>query len=251
MGWMGKIVGGTIGFAMGGPLGAVAGAVFGHAYDKSSEVDYAERIDYLSSTEETQFTFFVATFSMLAKLAKADGHVSKAEIDSIESFMAKDLNLTPDSRKIAINIFHAATDSPQSFHDFAIQFYTHFQNQPQLLEFMIDILLRLAVSDDSLSEIEENLIRSAVRTFNLSETEYRKLKSRYIDDFEKFYAILGSKKSDSDEQIKKQYRKLVREYHPDTIASKGLPEEFVKFAHDKFREIQEAYEAIKNERRFS
>jgi len=250
MGWLGKIVGGTIGFAMGGPLGAVAGAVFGHAFDKSTESDYAERIDHLTSTEETQFTFFVATFSMLAKLAGADGHISKEEVDSIESFMARDLNLTPDSRRVGINIFHAAIDSPQTFQDFAIQFYSHFRGQPQLLEFMIDILLRVAVSDGRLREVEERLILSAVRIFNLSETEYRKVKSRYIDDFEKFYAILGSKESDPDEQIKKQYRKLVREYHPDMIASKGLPEEFVRFAHDKFREIQEAYEVIKKKREF-
>ncbi|HJO62430.1 MAG TPA: DnaJ domain-containing protein, partial [Desulfobacterales bacterium] len=61
---------------------------------------------------------------------------------------------------------------------------------------------------------------------------------------------LKSKSSDSNDQIKKHYRKLVLEYHPDTIASKGLPEEFMKFANDKFREIQEAYEVIKKERRF-
>ena len=53
------------------------------------------------------------------------------------------------------------------------------------------------------------------------------------------------------EEIKKQYRKLVSEYHPDKIASKGLPEEFTKFANDKFREIKEAYEAIKEERGFN
>ena len=53
----------------------------------------------------------------------------------------------------------------------------------------------------------------------------------------------------SDDEIKRQYRKLVKEYHPDTIASKGLPEEFTKFANDKFREIQGAYDAIKQERR--
>ena len=81
--------------------------------------------------------------------------------------------------------------------------------------------------------------------------EYSKFKSRYVKDFEKYYAILGCSTNDSDGQIKKQYRKLVSEYHPDKIASKGLPEEFTKFANDKFREIQGAYEVIKKEKRIN
>ena len=64
----------------------------------------------------------------------------------------------------------------------------------------------------------------------------------------KYYAALGCTQSDTDEQIKKQYRKLVSEYHPDKIIAKGLPDEFIKFANDKFNEIQEAYEAVKKER---
>jgi DnaJ like chaperone protein len=69
-----------------------------------------------------------------------------------------------------------------------------------------------------------------------------------VQAFEKYYAILQSTKQDSDDHIKKQYRKLVMEYHPDKIISKGLPEEFNQLAHDKFREIQEAYEIVKKER---
>jgi DnaJ-domain-containing protein 1 len=64
----------------------------------------------------------------------------------------------------------------------------------------------------------------------------------------KHYAILGCAKSDSNDQIKKQYRKLVFKYHPDKIESKELPEERIKFASDKFCKIQEAYDAVKRER---
>jgi len=142
-------------------------------------------------------------------------------------------------------------DSQGSFRDFAKQFYMEFQSQPQLLDLMIDILLRVSVADGFLSKDEEDLILSAARTFKFTEEEYTKLRSRYVKDFEKYFAVLKSKSSDSNDQIKKRYRKLVLEYHPDKIASKGLPEEFMKFANDKFREIQEAYEVIKKERRFN
>ncbi|MDL1967537.1 MAG: co-chaperone DjlA [Deltaproteobacteria bacterium] len=248
MGWFGKVVGGTIGFALGGPLGAVAGAAFGHRFDSSSKQHYLNDNARLSSGEEVQFTFFIAAFSMLAKLAMADGRISKKEVDSIEDFMVNDLNLNHESSRLAMNIFHAAIDSQETFHDFARQFYMQFSRQPQLLEFMMDMLFRVSVADGVLSESEEQLIHSAARVFNFNDAEYSKFKSRYIKDFEKYYAILGCNVYDSNDQIKKQYRKLVLEYHPDKIASKGLPDEFIKFANDKFREIQGAYEVIKKEK---
>ncbi len=249
MGLIGKIVGGTIGFAMGGPLGAIAGAAFGHAYDASKKYDYTGKKTPISYSEQSQVTFFVATFSMLAKLARADSHVSQEEIDSIDHFMAHDLNLNPESKRIAMNIFHTALESEESFYDFAAQFYNQFVSQPQLLEMMIDILLRVSVADGVLSQSEEALVLSAVRIFNFDHARYMKLRSKYVKDADKFYAILGCDRNDSNEHIKKQYRKLVSDYHPDKIASKGLPEEFIKFANDKFREIQEAYEGVRNERR--
>ncbi|MDP7354570.1 MAG: TerB family tellurite resistance protein, partial [Desulfobacterales bacterium] len=203
MGWFGKLIGGTIGFALGGPLGAILGTTFGHAFDSKNETDNRYKKTLLSSGEQAQLTFFVATFSMLAKLVKVDKSISKEEIDSIEKFMLHDLGLNPESRRIAMNIFHTAMDSQGTFRDFAAQFYEEFQSQPQLLDLMIDILLRVSVADGFLSEDEENLILSAARTFKFTEEEYRKLKSKYVRNFEKYFAILKSKSSDSNDQIKK------------------------------------------------
>ena len=252
MGIIGKVVGGTIGFALLGPLGAIAGAAFGHAFDKNDsrylEGGAAAGGPAVTAGEQAQFMFFVAAFSMLAKLTKADGRVSKEEIDSIEKFMLYDLNLDPQGRQVAMNIFRTAVQSPETFESFAQQFYGQFRGQPQLLDLMIDIMLRVSLADGAMSSTEEQLILSAVRIFNFSEEHYRRISSRYIKHVDKSYAILGCSPDDPDDQIKKQYRRQVGEYHPDKIASKGLPEEFTKFAAEKFREIQEAYEKIKQER---
>lgn len=249
MGWMGKIVGGAIGFAMGGPLGAVAGAIFGHAYDKGAEIEYQHpKRPRLSESEEAQMTFFVAAFSMLAKLVRADGHISTEEIDSIEKIMAHDLKLDFQSRQVAVNIFNAALDSPQTFQDYAEQFYSQFHFKPQLLEFMLDLLFRVSTVHGKLNKSEEDLLIFAAKIFRFSEQQYLNIKSRYVRAVDQSYAVLGCSPGDSDEQIKRSYRKLVREFHPDAIAAKGLPEEFTTFAQEKFRKIQEAYENIKKER---
>ncbi len=248
MGWMGKLVGGTIGFALGGPLGAILGGAFGHAFDTGADLDTAVKRQRLSTIEQDQLTFFVAAFSMLAKLSQADGQVTPEEINSVEGFMQDDLRLDSGSRNAAANIFRTALAAPGTFDDFARQFYGHFHHQPQLQELMIDILLRVAVSDGSMSQAEETLILSAVNTFGFSAERYRQLKSKYALTVDKDYAVLGCDPQDSDDQIKRCYRQRVQEYHPDKIAAKGLPDEFTRFAQDKFREIQSAWERIKDAR---
>jgi DnaJ like chaperone protein len=257
MSWLGKMIGGTIGFAFGGPIGAVAGAVFGHAVVDKKEDRYLESHpglhgsdEGLSSNEQAQLVFFTAVFSMLAKISKADGKVSQDEIKTIENFMKHDLQLDAASQQTAINIFRQAVNSSETFDAFAMQFYSVFRGQPNLIELMMDVLLRVSAADGTISPQEEAMLLSAVRIFRYSEADYARLKSRYVKETNKYYAILKCDENSSNEEIKRQYRKLATEYHPDKIEAKGLPEEFIKFANDKFREIQEAYDNIRKERGF-
>lgn len=260
MSWIGKLVGGTIGFALAGPLGGVAGAVFGHAFDKGEDRRLGAPVAGLSPEEQAQMTFFVATFSMLAKLAATDGHISKEETRAIEQFMDQDLALTPENKEIAFRLFSEAANANTPFEAFAQQFYQQFQSQPEMLDVLLNILFRVAMADGVLSPGEDVLLRATVNIFRLPETVYQQFKTRYatghtgngpnrgITGMAAYYAILKCAPEDSDETIKKQYRQLAVQYHPDKIASKGLPEEFTTFATEKFQEIQEAYEAIKKER---
>ncbi len=250
MGWLGKVVGGTIGFALGGPIGAVAGATFGHTFDKREEAYLAEPglAQSLSNGEEAQMTFFVAAFSMLAKIAKVDGQVSQKEIDSIELFMTRDLNLDSKSRKSAVNIFRQALHSQETFEAFAMQFYRAFSAQPRILHLMMDILIRVSAADGGIEVEEDHLLIQAADIFNMSQGDFKRLKSKYVKEANPNYAVLNCDESASNDEIKKQYRKLVTEYHPDKIAAKGLPEEFTTFATEKFVEIQEAYNVVRKER---
>jgi len=247
MGWLGKAIGGSIGFFVGGPIGAVFGTVIGHQFDRSGQTTGGIK-HVFSPQERSQAVFFVSAFSLAAKLARADGRVTKEEIDVVDNFIRTQLRLDNDARDMAIKIFNVARDSKESFDIFAQQFYELFREDRQMLISMLELLIKIAKADGTFHPNEEKMIKRAAIIFYIDLKEYERLKAMYVKNNNKYYAILGAVRNESDEEIKKKYRKLVMEYHPDRVISKGLPEEFTKFANKKFQEIHEAYEKVMQER---
>jgi DnaJ like chaperone protein len=250
MSWMGKILGGGLGFIVGGPLGAVLGAVAGH---HTLDAGNSGGGGVFSSLENKQSIYFTATFSMLGKLAKADGVVTQQEIDVIDRVMRENLRLNPQARDLAIRIFNEAKNSDQRFEDFATQFYSEFGASKEVLASIIDLLLLVGHADGQLSEPEEAMILSAVRIFRL-EDRYQQLKGRFSgvpEDINRYYTILGAKQGDSLASIKRKYRRLAMEYHPDRIQSQGMAPELASAAEDKFKEIQNAMDMVEKDIRNS
>ncbi|MFC2821442.1 MAG: DnaJ domain-containing protein [Sphaerochaeta sp.] len=260
MSWLGKIIGGTIGFFLGGPLGLIAGAVFGHMIDRgsdyeksggeSSDAGYSGR-HFFSNTgySRSQMVFFVGAFSMLAKLASSDGPVTDAERSKIEEFMVNDLNLSGRSLQYARSVFNQALVQDASFENLAEQFYSNFRSSPQILNLMIDIFYRVAMVDGTVSAAESRLIDYAVRVFRISDSIHESIRQNHrVRGASKAYALLGLTENATEAEIKKAYRKKILEYHPDTVAAKGMADEFKEYATKRFREVQEAYETICRER---
>lgn len=270
MAWIGKIIGGTVGLFIGGPLGMVAGAAFGHMIDRSQDIGEQQRTDDQGRFRvftrsgpsmpfggdpqyQAQLVFFVGTFSMLAKLAMADGSVSEHERRKVIEFIDQDLHLIGESRDAALRIFEAAVREGGSFEEFAFQYYQQFRHDRNMLELAVDILYRVGMADGSMTASEQQLIFSAVRIFQIPPSIIDVLKSRYASAGKvkkRSYAVLGVSPSAGNDEIKRAYRKMVSDYHPDKIAAKGLPDEFINFAQEKFRSIQSAYEEIRKERGF-
>ncbi len=269
MGWIGKIIGGTVGFMFGGPLGMIAGAVFGNVFDHVPRQTGSDRAAFgqqahdgnpftsgnsASSQQQAQMVFFVGAFSMLAGIASVDGDISIAERKKVEEFIRKDLRLDPQSSAVAMKVFETAGSSSGSFDQFATQFYDNFKHNRQMMELMIDIFYRVSYADGRLTAAEESLINLAGRIFQVSSVKMATIKQQYgtgnVAGSARSFAVLGLEPTATNDDIKKSYRKLVSEYHPDKISSKGLPEEFIVFAADKFREIQAAYEELRVSRSF-
>lgn len=254
MAWMGKILGGTVGWSFGGPLGAVIGAAIGNHFDKSSDAGGNQRAyrqqNNLNQQEEKQTIFFTSIFSMLAKFAQADGAVTRSEIMTIDRFIKNELKLQGSARKLAIRIFDEAKRKNNTFEEYAQQFYDNFKNEKTLVLGMFDLLMKVAIADNDFHQKEELYIKKAKNIFKISDSQYESIRSQYVDtnDLEKYYKILECSPEADFKEVKRKYRKKAKEFHPDNVIGKGLPEEFVDFAEQEFKKINDAYEKIKAEK---
>jgi DnaJ like chaperone protein len=247
MGWFGKLTFGTAGFLFGGPLGAIAGAALGHhLVDRDDRQTYEEEI---RSVEQAQAAYFISMFSILGKLAKVDGAINGEEIAVVENFIST-LRIPEQEKQFARRILNEAKDSPYSIADFAEQLYRMNSRQSTVLLSFMDLLFKLAAADGGLHQNEEAALLRIRDVFHISEQQFNNIKARYFKDTDRYYRILNCSQQNSDQEIKASYKKLVKDFHPDTVISKGLPEEFVQFATVRFQEIQDAYENVRTERSF-
>jgi DnaJ like chaperone protein len=191
---------------------------------------------------------------MLAKLAKADGVISKEELRAVETYMTQTLQLRGTNRMLAIKIFRKAKDSAERFEEFAEQYGALFEGDRKTLERTVDLLLAIASAEPRGTERKYALIRKAVKLFGLDSAQYERLNGARLKGASKRasfhcadpYLVLGCKAGDSLDILRRAYRRLARKYHPDTITAQGLPPEFKRFAERKFREIQSAYDQLSN-----
>ena len=246
MGWFGKLAFGYMGLMVGGPLGAIVGAALGHHVVDKQASQTGGRLTFMQA-EQTQAAYFVSMFSILGKLAKIDGTVTKAEIAVVEDFINQ-LNMTETERQFARKVFNEAKYSEYSIDDFATQFYQISGGQQSVLISYLDVLFRIAAADNKWHPAEESALKRIKEIFHISDQQFNNIKAVYFKDVNGYYKVLNCTPDSTDQEIRANYKKLVKDFHPDTIVSKGLPEEFTEFATKKFREIQEAYETIRQER---
>lgn len=225
----------------------------GSAVKKENYEGGAEEID--GSRQRIWLGVF---FGLLGKMAKADGHISKEEIAFASKIIDEDFKLNPEDRKFAQNAFMEAKNPAYSFEDIARQYHEMFKQDARLITSMFGLLAQTAFSDGVYSPEEEALMRSAQKIFGISDYDYEDMKAFYSrqtgalpdNDIKKAYEMLGCAESDPVEKIRENFKKLARDYHPDMIISKNLPDDFVKYATKRFQEIQDAFEKVRKHKGF-
>ena len=242
MSFINSLIGGMIGGAFGGPLGAVLGAVIG------SKVGSKNRQSF-SSNQRNQAAFFTALFACLAKLAKADGLVSREEVDKVDSYIKERFNFPDNERLFAIQIFNQAKDDSYTFQDYSAQLASLLSQNKNSLIMFYELLFELAIADGVLHDSEEKLLKEVPFIFGIRSDLFEELKAKFDNQSSDAYLVLGVSRDMSFADIKKEYQKKRREYHPDTLTSKGLPEELLEKAKERFIQIQQAYEEIEKQKK--
>lgn len=263
MGLMGTLIGGSIGFFFGGPLGAVIGGAIGSNVNVG---DMNERTGHPgqrrspgwnnpyarpASHQEAQQAFMVALISLAAKVAKADGSVSQLEVRSFDDFLKTNMGMSVEDRKVAAKIFNEARDSSVPAEEFARQIRGLLGHQPHRMRDLVTLLMKIALADGRMHPDEDILIRSIARELGLSARDFESAGAMFqspVVNLEAAYATLGIDSSVDDHEVKKAFRGLAKEYHPDVLARKGMGEDFHQFAEEKMASINEAYDQIKEAR---
>ena len=233
-------------------LGAFIGFVLNSSSSGTSTTYYNQRSGRQSAN--SQLYFYKQLYGMLAKLAQADGAVTREEINIIDSFTENELNLPSALKKEVIQFFDQAKRKNTPFKIYARNFYKLVGNQPNVLGRVVELMNQVAAANGGASSGQTKILEEAVNIFNLnrrrsSNRHYNRQNNQRntnenISKAKDPYEILGCSRNDSTKEIKKKYRKLVKEYHPDRIISKDLPDDFVELANKRFKEIQDAYEKI-------
>lgn len=255
--WIGKLVGGLLGGMSGGWPGAIVGLIVGHWFDRALSSSGRSGPRFNQSRKSVHTAFFRGAFVAMGHVCKADGRVSESEIRAVEAIMAR-MDLNAEQRQQAIKFFHSGRDDQISLDEVISDFRKVAQRHRQLCQLFVEIQIQAALADGRIDASERALLQSIALGLGFSQTDYARLEQMLHghatgqpdpeSTLEAAYETLGVKSTDSDSEVKRAWRKLMSEHHPDKLVARGLPEEMMRIAKERTQEIQSAYETIKQAR---
>ncbi|VAW50886.1 DnaJ-like protein DjlA [hydrothermal vent metagenome] len=250
MAWWGTLVGGTLGFVFGGPIGAMIGAALGGNFDRG--INMGGQFD-TGNQERVQAAFFTTTFSVMGHVAKADGHVSPQEIATAKNIMAQ-MQLSAQQQKAAVQFFDQGKADDFPLEDLLHQFKKECHGRRNLIQMFVEIQIATALADGKVDANEKRVLYTIGEILGFSRSQIDHLfnmanaqeaSSSDSLTLTQAYKILGVKKDSSEVEVKKAYRRLMSQHHPDKLVAKGLPDEMIQLATEKTQEIRKAYDLIK------
>ena len=233
----GKLATATAGLSVRTPIAALLSGHLDHgSHDGKQKLD---------QRPDNQVAFTVGVIALSAKMAKADGTVTKDEVYAFkEAFKVSDAEMRQAAR-----IFNLAKLDVAGYEAYAKELVSVFRGNRKLLEDVLEGLFHIAKADEALHSQEDYFLAKVAECFGFSDTEFNQIKARHMASAKRNpYDVLGVKPSVSDEELKSRYQNLVANNQPDELLARGVPEEFIAIATEKLATINEAYDAICKER---
>jgi len=218
----------AVGDAGGGFLGELA-RVFG--LDRSVE-------------PQNDIAFTIAVIALSAKMARVDGVVSPLEMQAFRQVF----QTRPEEERNVKRVFNLAQQDVAGYETYADEIARLLKDNKKLLQDVLEGLMYVAAVDGALHPDEDAFLAEVARRFGFSPSEFQFFRARFVVDHGNPYDALRLSPQATDEEIKRQYRKLVADNHPDKLMGRGVPAEFVEIATRKLAAINAAYDVIAKER---
>lgn len=278
MQFIGKIVGFFLGYQLfHGFFGGLLGAFIGHLADKKLYELGTVRSSIFGKNLTRQSLFTQTTFAVLGHIAKAKGRVTEADIELARALMAR-LKLDNAAQQLAQNAFTLGKDADFPLRQVIQEFREACGARTDLLRFFVEVQMQAALQDGQLDVNEQQILFTIAETMGISRFQFEQMMAMIMaaqqfrnggyyqqsgsyhqqsqgsyqgsyqqpvqPSIEAAYTVLGVTAQDDQNTVKRAYRKLMNEHHPDKLAAKGLPDEMMELAKEKAQQIQAAYDLI-------
>ena len=253
-----KIIGVVLGYLAWGFFGAFLGYFLGSSIDRAMSYGIGG-INPLSARQR-QEVFLETVFALMGKLAKSDGHISQDEINHVEQFITQ-MGMSSEHRQRAITQFKLGAETNFDIEPTLNQFMSHCGHTLNLKQVLLMYLIVMALADGRIDPAELALLEKIALRLGYSPAEFRQLLDMVRNQshfshgqptsasaLSDAYKALGVSEKATDQEVKRAYRKLMSQYHPDKLMGQGVPEDMIKVATKQAQEIQVAYDLIKKQR---
>ena len=255
-----KWIAGFLGWVTWGPIGALLGFLAGSAIEdylegarqlpggaSSSPHSYSQSQQHTGTrgytAAEQRNSFLVSLLVLSAAVIKADGRTLQSELDYVKEFVRK--NFGDAAVPQAIRMLEQFTRQDVNIYEIGPQI-ARYMNYSQRLQ-LFHYLAQIAMADGEFHKREKSVLEAIGNTISLSNTDINSVISMFYKEVSAAYSVLGISSSATDDEVRTAYRKMAMKNHPDKVATLGP--DVQKAAAEKFRQVQEAYEEIKKERR--